>query len=303
MRILVTGTTGQVGHDLLASLAPLGEVVGVDRDRMDLGSADAIASVVRSVAPDLIFNPAAYTAVDRAETERDTATRVNAIAPGILAAEAARLGAWLVHYSTDYVFDGRAPRPYTEDDPTGPASVYGSTKLAGERAIGASGCRHLILRTSWVYSLRGRNFLTTMYRLSLERDELRVVDDQVGAPTTSAALADAGGALVRRLAAGDEPPSGVYHMSCGGSVSWCGFARAIVSRLPQVAAALGDTPTGHRPRVTPIRTEDYPTPAARPRNSVLDNGKLERTLGLRLPHWETAFDALLDDAAQRRKPA
>lgn len=293
MRILVTGTSGQVGRDLLTTLAPLGEVVGVDRARMDLADPEAITALVRSVAPGLIFNPAAYTAVDRAETEIDAATRVNSVAPGVLAAEAARLGAWLVHYSTDYVFDGRADRPYTEDDPTNPVSVYGRTKLDGERAIAASGCRHLILRTSWVYSLRGRNFLTTMYRLARERDELRVVDDQRGAPTTSAALADAGATLARALAAGGTPPSGVYHMSCGGEVSWCGFARAIVDRLPQLARALGDAPPDRRPAVTPIRTEDYPTPAARPRNSVLDNGRLERTFGLRLPHWERALDALL----------
>ena len=294
MRILVTGISGQVGHDLMRTLAPLAEVIGLDRTGLDLAEPDKIPAIIRRIAPDLIFNPAAYTAVDRAESEPELAMRINGIAPGVLGAEAARLGAWLVHYSTDYVFDGLAERPYREDDPTGPTSVYGRTKLAGEQAVAASGCRHLILRTSWVYGLRGRNFLNTMYRLARERDELRVVDDQVGAPTSSAALADAGATIARRLANGDSLPGGVYHMTCGGAVSWCGFARAIVDRLPAIARALGDPPTDRQPKVTPISTEDYPTPAARPKNSRLDSSKLEHALGIRLPHWETALDALIE---------
>ncbi|MFP5459967.1 MAG: dTDP-4-dehydrorhamnose reductase [Gammaproteobacteria bacterium] len=299
MRILVTGVSGQVGHDLLRTLAPLGEVVGLDRASMDLGSPDSIRAAVRRVAPALIFNPAAYTAVDRAESEPDEAMRINGIAPGVLGEEAARLGAWLVHYSTDYVFDGGGARPWREEDPTGPLGVYGRTKLAGEQAVAASGCRHLILRTSWVYSLRGRNFLTTMHRLACERDELRVVDDQVGAPTSSAALADAGAALARRLRADPPPGSGLFHMSCAGEVSWCGFARAIVDRLDAVSRALGAPPPARRPRVTPILTEDYPTPAARPRNSVLDNGRLARDFGIALPAWEAALDALLASGSER----
>lgn len=293
MRILVTGVSGQVGHDLLRTLAPLGEVVGLDRAAMDLASPDSIRAAVRRVAPELIFNPAAYTAVDRAESEAEEAMRINGIAPGVLGEEAARLGAWLVHYSTDYVFDGSGARPWREEDPTGPLGVYGRTKLAGEQAVAASGCRHLILRTSWVYSLRGRNFLTTMHRLACEREELRVVDDQLGAPTASAALADAGAVLARRLRSDPPPSSGIFHMSCAGEVSWCGFARAIIDRLDAVSRALGAPPPARRPRVTPIRTEDYPTPAARPRNSVLDNGRLARSFGLALPHWEAALDALL----------
>ena len=300
MKILVTGTGGQVGHDLLRSLAPLGEIVGVDRATMDLESPSAIAEVVRRVRPDAIFNPAAYTAVDRAESEADAAMRINGVAPGVLGDEAARLGAWLIHYSTDYVFDGRSAAPYREDDPTGPVSVYGRTKLAGERAVAASGCRHLILRTSWVYNLTGRNFLTTMNRLARERDELRVVDDQVGAPTTSAALAAAGADIVRRLQRGDTTEDGVYHMTCGGAVSWCGFARAIVARLPAIAHARGEAPAQKAPRVVPITTADFPTPTARPANSRLDNGKLERLLGLRLPHWEAALDALIAEASAAR---
>lgn len=305
MRILVTGTTGQVGHDLLRTLARVGEVIPADRAALDLESPQSIAAAIRRIAPDLVFNPAAYTAVDKAETDAGTAERVNAIAPGVIAQEAARCGAWLVHYSTDYVFDGRSARAYREDDPTGPLGVYGRTKLAGERAVAASGCRHLILRTSWVYSLRGRNFLTTMYRLAREREELRVVDDQVGAPTTSAALAQGAAAIAARLAAGDAIGSGVYHMSCAGAVSWCGFARAIVARLPRIADALGDPRIDRTPRVTPIRTEDYPTPTERPRNSLLDNGKLARATGVQLPHWEAALDALLDEgrSAADSRPA
>ena len=293
MRILVTGVSGQVGHDLLRTLAPLGEVIGLDREALDLASPDAIRAVVRQFSPTLIFNPAAYTAVDRAESEPEQAMRINGIAPGVLGEEAARSGAWLLHYSTDYVFDGSGTRPWREDDPTGPLGVYGRTKLAGEQAVAASGCRHLILRTSWVYSLRGRNFLSTMHRLATERDELRVVDDQIGAPTSSAALADAGAALARRLLADPTADSGVFHMSCAGAVSWCGFARAIVDRLDAVAQALGAPAPARRPRVTPIRTEDYPTPAARPHNSVLDNGRLAQQFGVQLPHWEAALDALL----------
>lgn len=297
MRILVTGVSGQVGRELLRTLAPLGEVIGLDRAAMDLEAPESIRAEVRRLAPALIFNPAAYTAVDRAESEPELAMRINGLAPGVLGEEAARLGAWLVHYSTDYVFDGSSGRPWREDDPTAPLGVYGRSKLAGEQAVAASGCRHLVLRTSWVYGLHGRNFLSTMHRLATERDELRVVDDQVGAPTTSAALAEAGAALAQRLLDGPPATGGVYHMSCAGTVSWCGFAQAIVDRLPAVARALGAPAPVRRPRVTPIRTEDYPTPAARPRNSVLDNGRLARDFGLRLPHWEAALDALLAGAA------
>ena len=296
MRILVTGIAGQVGRDLLAELAPAGDVVGLDRAAMDLASPQSIRDAVRRVSPGIIVNPAAYTAVDRAESEPELAMRVNGEAASVLAQEARRLGAWLVHYSTDYVFDGTKPTPYREDDPTGPVSVYGRTKLAGEQAIAASGCRHLILRTSWVYSLHGRNFLLTMQRLAGERDELRVVADQLGAPTTSLAIAQATARLLARLRAPAEGLDGIYHMTCGGATSWCGFAQAIVERLPHIAQALGLPAPQRRPSVTAIRTEDYPTPARRPANSVLDNGKLQRTFGIRLPDWEQAFDALLDSA-------
>ena len=302
MRILVTGVTGQVGRDLLGALAPLGEVIGVDRGQLDLMSPDAIRATVRSVAPALIFNPAAYTAVDRAESEPDAAMQVNGVAPGLLAEEARRLGARLVHYSTDYVFDGQNPGPYTESDATAPLGVYGATKLAGERAIATVGCRHLILRTSWVYSLHGRNFLTTMHRLAGERDELRVVDDQRGSPTSSAQIAQASARTVARWlddADSESGRDGVYHMTCAGSTTWCGFARAIFERLDAVAQAIGEPAPSRRPRVTAIRTADYPTPARRPANSVLDNDKLARVFGVKLPHWEAALDALLEGPPSR----
>jgi dTDP-4-dehydrorhamnose reductase len=301
VKILVTGTSGQVGHELLRTLAPLGEVVGLDRAALDLASPDAIRHAMRRLQPALVFNPAAYTAVDRAESEPELAMRVNGVAPGVLAEECARLRARLVHFSTDYVFDGTKAGPYTEDDPPAPASAYGRSKLAGERAVAESGCRHLILRTSWVYGLRGGNFLKTMFRLSREREELRVVDDQRGAPTTSAAIAQACATLARRWLAAQDADAGdagaaldgLYHMTCAGSTTWCGFARAIVGRLDAVARALGEPAPARRPGVAAIRTADYPTPASRPANSVLDNRRLAESFGVALPHWEAALDALI----------
>ena len=298
-RLLVTGTSGQVGHDLVAALSGLGEVIGVDRAAMDLASPDSIARVMREVRPTIVLNPAAYTAVDRAESEPELAAAVIAVAPAVLAREARALGAWLVHYSTDYVFDGEKTGAYAEDDPTAPLGVYGRTKLDGERAVAASGCRHLVLRTSWVYGLRGRNFLATMFRLAGEREELRVVADQVGAPTTSRAIAQATAAVVAKLppaAGGAHGPGGVYHFTCAGSTSWCGFAQAIVDRLPRVARALGAPAPARAPRVTAIRTEDYPTPTRRPKNSVLDNARLARDFGVSLPAWDAAFEELLASA-------
>lgn len=291
--ILVTGITGQVGHDLLATLAPLGRVIGLDRSGLDLAQPDSIRAAVRRLAPDLIFNPAAWTAVDAAEAQPELAMRVNAIGPRVLAEEAERLGAWLVHYSSDYVFDGSGDRPWREDDPTLPLSAYGRSKLAGERAVAAACRRHLILRTSWVYSLRGSNFLTTIQRLAGERDTLRVVDDQTGAPTSSAALAAASALIARRLRSGPPPTAGAYHASCAGRTTWCGFARAIIDRLPAVAEALGTPAPQRRPRVEPIGSADYPSVAPRPRQTVLDNAKLAGEFGIRLPAWEAALDDLI----------
>lgn len=300
MKILVTGVLGQVGHELLRTLAPLGEIVGVDLAEMDLTSPDAIRRTMRSVAPALVVNPAAYTAVDRAESEPELAMQVNGVAPGVIAEEARRLDARLVHFSTDYVFDGTKAGAYLEDDTPAPASVYGRTKLAGEQAVAASGCRYLILRTSWVYGLRGGNFLRTMFRLAGERDELRVIDDQHGAPTTSRALAEACALITARWLADASSGAahgalleGTYHTTCAGSTTWCGFARAIVDRLEPIARALGEPVPARRPNVSAIGTSDYPTPARRPANSVLDNGKLARTFGVALPNWEAALDALL----------
>ena len=268
MRILLTGRNGQVGWELERALAPLGEMIATDRSTLDLTSEEQIRSVVRAVKPNVIVNAAAYTAVDKAESEPELAMRINGFAPGVLAEEAKRLGALLVHYSTDYVFDGEKATPYDEDDEPNPINVYGRTKLEGERAVKASGCRHLVLRTSWVYGARGKNFLLTMLRLARERSELRVVDDQVGAPTSSGAIARATAQCLRRNA------QGLYHFAAAGRVSWCGFARAILAR------ARIDTP------VVAIRSEDYPTPARRPRNSCLDCSRLRADCGVSIASWE-----------------
>lgn len=268
MRILLLGRDGQVGRELARSLAPLGEVSALGRAQLDLSDAGRISEAVRGASPEIIVNAAAYTAVDRAESEPQLAFALNAAAPGVLAAEAARLGALLVHYSTDYVFDGAKAGAYVEDDAPHPLNVYGSSKLAGERAIAAAACRHLILRTSWVYGPHGSNFMLAILRAARERPELRVVDDQVGAPTSSVALARATAQVLR---AGAE---GLYHMSAAGKTSWCGFARAILAR-----AGL------HTP-VVPIRSEQYPSAARRPRNSLLDNSRLRAACGVALAPWE-----------------
>jgi dTDP-4-dehydrorhamnose reductase len=272
LRILLTGATGQVGWELRRTLAPLGEVKFFDRFGLDLADTPPLVATVRALQPEVIVNAAAYTAVDKAESERDLAFAVNATAPRVLAEEAKRIGALLVHYSTDYVFDGEKDSPYVEDDPTHPLSVYGESKLAGEQAIERSGCRHLTLRTSWVYGPRGRNFYLTMLRLAKERPELKVVDDQVGAPTSSLEIARATAALLAKGA------HGLYHMSAAGETTWCGFARAILKRA------------GIATPVAAIRTEDYPTPAKRPRNSRLDCSKLRRETGIALAGWEAALD-------------
>jgi dTDP-4-dehydrorhamnose reductase len=268
LKILLVGRNGQVGRELARSLAPLGEVQALGREQLELTDPNAIRKTVRAAAPEVIVSAAAYTAVDRAESEPDLAFSVNANAPGVLAAEAERSGALLVHYSTDYVFDGAKSGPYTEADAPHPLNVYGASKLAGEQAIAASGCRYLILRTSWVYGPHGSNFMLTMLRAARERPELRVVDDQYGAPTSSAAIARA---TARLLAA---RPEGLYHMTAAGRTSWYGFAKAILAR-----AGIG-TP------IIPISTEQYPTAARRPRNSVLDNSRLRAACGIALAPWE-----------------
>ncbi len=283
MRILLTGANGQVGSELRRSLAPLGEVVAFDRAGLDLAQPDVLIARVRDVAPQAIVNAGAYTGVDKAESEPEQASAINALAPRVLAEEAKRLGASLVHYSTDYVFDGEKAGPYAEADPPNPLGVYGRSKLEGERAIIASGCRHLTLRTSWVYGTRGRNFLLTMLRFAGEGRALRVVDDQIGAPTWCREIADATATLLARPDLPAPGADGLYHLSAGGFTSWFGFARAIFDS-PELAR-LGIA----RPALEAIPTSEYPTPARRPHNSRLDCGRLAHQAGVRLAPWDDAF--------------
>jgi dTDP-4-dehydrorhamnose reductase len=291
-RILVTGVSGQVGWELARSLAPLGHVTCLDLPILDFTRPETIRAAVRAVAPTIVVNPAAYTAVDHAEHERDLASAINSRAPAILAEECQRLGALLVHYSTDYIFDGTKPGAYIEDDPSNPLGVYGQSKLDGERGVRDSGCPHLLLRTSWVYGARGRNFLLTMLRLGRERDRLAIVDDQVGAPTWARTLADVTAQMVgrwqRATPAERGSLSGTYHATAAGRTSWCGFATAIFDR----AEAIG---FGHSPVVEPIRTSAYPTPARRPMNSVLDNSKLHDVFGLALPAWDESLTLCMQE--------
>lgn len=275
-RILLTGIHGQVGWELLRTLQPLGPVMAVDRTSLDLASPDSIRRVLRDSKPAIIVNPAAYTAVDKAEAESDLAMAINGRAPGILAEEAKRSGALLVHYSTDYVFDGRKPEPYIENDAVAPCNSYGRSKLAGEQAIQASGCRHLILRTSWVYGLRGANFLRTMLRLAGERDELAIVTDQIGAPTWSRMIAETTAALLARHAG----QTGIYHLTAQDATSWHDFAEKIF------ATAAGYGQLTKAPTLRRITSADYPTPAARPQNSRMSCARLHADFGLHLPDWE-----------------
>ncbi len=295
MRILLLGGNGQVGRELRRSLAPLGELVVATRDGVDADVAatfddsTALAAMVRGSGADVVVNAAAYTAVDKAEAEADAAFRVNSEAPGAIARACARIDALLVHYSTDYVFDGSASRPYREDDATAPLGVYGTSKLAGEDAIRASGARHAILRTAWVYASHGRNFLLTMLRLANERDELRVVADQIGAPTPAAWIADATADLIRRGVA----ESGTWHLVTSGQVSWHGFASAIM----EDAHALGLLE--RMPTVVPITTAEFPTPARRPAYSVLDTTRLHDDFGIVPPAWRDELRATLREIAAR----
>jgi dTDP-4-dehydrorhamnose reductase len=282
-RILLTGGTGQVGWELARALAPAGEVLAPGRAALDLADAEGIRRAFRDAAPALVVNAAAHTAVDRAESEPELARALNAVAPGVLAEEAARAGVPLVHFSTDYVFDGGKGDPYREDDPTRPLGVYGRTKRAGEEAIAAAGGMHLVFRTSWVYGTRGHNFMLTMLRLAREREELRVVSDQAGAPTWSRMLAEATAAILAPFRAGAGwtiPPetSGIYHRAARGETSWHGFAEAILAADP----ARGEQRCH---RVVPISTAEYPTPAPRPRYSVLSTERAERAFGVALPEW------------------
>ena len=279
MKILLTGRSGQVGWELQQCLAPLGQVVAPERAALDLGRPQDVAAAVRSIRPDLIVNAAAYTAVDPAERDSQACFAVNAESVAVLAQEAARLGALLVHYSTDYVFDGSQRTPYVETDRPAPISVYGHSKLAGEQEIVGSGCRHLILRTGWVYAMRGRNFLLTMLRLARERPQLRVVNDQVGAPTWARDIAWATlTALARPM-----PAEGLFHVAASGSTTWFQFAQRIVQLAGMV------TP------VIPILTSEYPTAAARPAYSVLDSTRFESATGARIGSWDERLAACFRD--------
>jgi len=297
MKILLFGANGQVGHALRSALAPIGDVVtttrsgalddGVACETADFDRPDTLADIVARIAPDAVVNAAAYTAVDRAESDRDAAFRANAEAPAALAAACARAGIPLIHYSTDYVFDGTATRPYREDDATAPLGVYGASKLAGEDAILASAARHAILRTAWVYAAHGKNFMRTILRLAAEREELRVVADQVGSPTTAEWIAAATVPVLRAMLDDPDRSVGVRHLTAAGETTWHGFATAIVD----IAHARGSI--ARKPSVVPIPAADYPTPARRPAYSVLDNGRLSAELGITWPHWREGLERAL----------
>jgi dTDP-4-dehydrorhamnose reductase len=293
MRILVTGRDGQLGWELVRALSPLGQVTSTSRAELDLASYDSIRAALRATRPQLIVNAAAYTAVDRAESEPDLARRINADAVATLAAEAKQIGAAIIHYSTDYVFDGAKSSPYTEEDATNPPGVYGETKLAGEQALVQAGIPYLVLRTSWVYGARGKNFLRTILKLAAEKPELRIVDDQLGAPTWSRDIAQATTAVAKRWFQNDtEEHSGIYHLTAAGETSWYGFAREATRMCVDLF------PGGANfARLVPIATAEYPTPAARPKNSRLDCGKIAQTFGVKLPLWTDSLAAVVREIA------
>ena len=284
MKILLLGANGQVGTELRATLPPLGDVTAYDRDEVDFTNLEQVRDVIRNVAPDVIVNAAAYTAVDKAESEKEIAERLNHEAVAVMADEAKRSGALLVHYSTDYVYDGTKQSPYVETDATNPISVYGATKLRGDEAIAASGCRHIIFRTTWVYAAHGANFVKTMLRLAKERDELTVIADQFGAPTSAGLLAD-----VTAKAIKDGSLSGTYHLVAGGETTWHGFAQFILAEAQKLGYVLKAGPA----QVKAIPTSAYPTPAKRPANSRLSTDKLKTALKIELPSWETHARAVI----------
>ena len=289
--ILLIGVTGQLGWELKRSLSPLGKLIALDRKCMNLCQPDQIREVIRQIQPHLIVNAAAYTAVDKAEEEIELAKAINSIAPGVIAEEAERLKAPIMHFSTDYVFSGNnGGTPYTEEDEPDPKNIYGQTKLAGEQAIQKVGTPYLIFRTSWVYGARGKNFLLTIQRLAMERDTLKIINDQTGAPTWCGSLADASAAIIKNTQVETksnlsylEEITGVYHMTCAGGTTWFDFARAILKK----------TPDHRQPKINPIPTSEYPTSALRPQNSLLSNLKLRKTFGIELPDWEEALDQCL----------
>ena len=294
MKILLLGKNGQVGWELQRSLVPLGDVIALDRHSQshcgDLANLDGLAQTVRALRPDVIVNAAAHTAVDKAESESELARTLNALAPGVLAQEASKLGAWLVHYSTDYVFDGSGSRPWTESDTPAPLSVYGRTKLEGEQLIARHCQRHLILRTSWVYAARGGNFAKTMLRLAQERERerLTVIDDQFGAPTGAELIADVTAHIIYQLMQRPQD-AGLYHLAAGGETTWNGYAKHVIAQAQQIQSALKITAN----EIASVPTSDFPTPARRPHNSRLNTAKLQATFGLTLPAWQQGVDRML----------
>ena len=295
MRILLLGCTGQVGWELQRSLAPLGDVTALSRNSEnglcgDLSQPEALAETVRQLAPDVIVNAAAYTPVDQAESEPELAEAINATAPAVLADEARVLGAWLVHYSTDYVFDGRGQRPWNEADPSAPINVYGRTKWEGEEAIRQSGCRHLIFRTSWVYAARGGNFIRTMLRLASERDALRVIDDQFGMPTGAELIADTTAVVLMRCV-NEGKVGGLYHLAAAGETTWYAYARHVLATAREAGWPVRVADEA----IKPVTTDAFPTPARRPHNSRLDTTRLEESFGLQMPDWRAGVDRALDE--------
>ncbi|MFM9427940.1 dTDP-4-dehydrorhamnose reductase [Variovorax sp. GrIS 2.14] len=292
IKILLFGKGGQVGWELQRSLAPLGELVALDFDstdfNADFGRPEQLAETVLKVRPDVIVNAAAHTAVDKAESEPDFARKLNATSPGVVAEAANQIGALMVHYSTDYVFDGSGSKPWREDDAIGPLSVYGRTKLEGEQLIAANCPRHLIFRTSWVYAARGGNFAKTMLRLAKERERLTVIDDQFGAPTGAELLADLTAHAIRATLQ-DEKKTGLYHLVAGGETSWHGYAKFVVEQAREAGVELKASPS----TVDAVPTSAFPTPATRPQNSRLDTSKLQSTFGLTLPHWQAGVARML----------
>ena len=295
MKILLTGATGQVGWELARTLLPIGEIVTVNRAQADLADLEALRAIIQQNKPDIIVNPAAYTAVDKAETEKDLAFLINAEAPGLLAEEAKTIGALLIHYSTDYVFDGTKSGSYTEEDATCPINVYGQSKLAGEQAIQSVAGDYLILRTSWVYASRGNNFLKTILRLAAEREELKIVADQIGTPTWARLIAETTAHMVRQSIQERRTGSfnsNIYHLVSSGDTSWHGFAQKIVDIVREQGKVLLKNQA-----INPIPTTDYPLPAKRPANSRLSTHRLEQQFGLTMPSWDNALRLCLQELA------
>jgi len=300
LKILLLGKNGQVGWELQRSLATIGEVVALDFDSQELcgdfTNLDGLAATVRKVLPDIIVNAAAHTAVDKAESEPELAKTINALAPGVLAKEAKSIGAWLIHYSTDYVFDGSGYTAWQESDATGPLSVYGRTKLEGESLIELSGCQYLIFRTSWVYAARGGNFAKTMLRLAQERESLSVINDQVGAPTGADLLADVTAHAIRSIGQGSNQLTGIYHVVANGCTSWHGYANFVIEFARRFGVAIKVAPSA----VSAVGTSAFPTAAKRPLNSRLNNNKFQQAFNLNLPDWQSGVERMLSEYLENR---